>query len=82
MRKTTKDIYMYVLGAIVVIGMFAITYMLIMKQVPEDNSSVFYMLTGQLAAGFLMVLGYFFGTSKSSTDKTDILAKAEPIKES
>lgn len=81
MRKKTKDICMYILGALVVIGMFTITFLLIKYEVPKDNASVFYMLVGQLAAGFLMVLGYFFGTSKSSDDKTKLLSKANPIKE-
>jgi hypothetical protein len=38
------------------------------------------MLFGTLSAAFGSVIGFFFGTTKSSQDKTQLLAMADPIK--
>jgi len=63
-----KEIYMYVLGAIVVFGFFAIVIFKLTKG--EDVQ----LETGALIATFTLVVGYFFGSSKSSADKTKIIA--------
>ena len=41
---------------------------------PDGSSDVVFMLFGALVTGFGTVLQYFFGSSKSSTDKTSLLA--------
>lgn len=75
-----RDINLYTLAWIIVIGFFGLVGLLIFKEIPKDSNGVIYLLFGALAAGFSSVLGYFFGSSKGSSDKTDIIAKAEPIK--
>lgn len=67
-----KDIYMYVLGAIVVIGFFVVlSFMIYIGGYDKDLSIVL----GALIAAFTMVISYFFGSSKGSSDKNDIIKK-------
>lgn len=64
-----KEIYMYILGALVVVGFFAVViYKLINKQDAQLE-------IGSLIGAFGLVVGYFFGSSKGSADKTEILNK-------
>ena len=51
------------------------TGMMYFRPIPEAAIGPINQLFGALAAGFGLVLGYFFGSSKSSTDKTKLMAK-------
>ena len=75
-----RDSNMYVLAWTVIIGFFVLILFLLYNQVPKDQNGVIFMLFGALATGFGNVLQYFFGSSQSSQDKTNIIARAEPIK--
>ena len=70
-----KEIYMYVLASIIVIGFFVLTGILMFVTLPASSSNVVNLLFGGLVAGFATVLNYFFGSSKSSADKTAMLNK-------
>ena len=69
-----KTIYQYVLGAIIVAGFFVATYLLIYNSVPVENNDVLNMLLGALMAQFVNVVAYFYGSSKGSSDKTEIMS--------
>jgi uncharacterized membrane protein YeaQ/YmgE (transglycosylase-associated protein family) len=73
--KTAKDIYMYILGALIVLGFFGILAYLITKPAPLDNKDVLLILLGVLGAKFADVVGYFYGSSKGSADKSEMLEK-------
>lgn len=68
-----KEIYMYILGAIIVIGFFAV---LIYKLYKDKDANL---EIGGLITGFSLVLGYFFGSSKGSADKNEMLHNSTPI---
>lgn len=51
-------------------------YALVYIEVPERNTSIFHAFVGIIEAGFVGVLGYYFGSSKSSAEKTKLLDKA------
>ena len=71
-----KDVNLYVLAWVVVGGFFILTGMLML--IPEldgrTNNAMVNILFGGLVSGFATVLGYFFGSSKGSTDKTSLLS--------
>lgn len=69
------DTNLYVLAWIVVAGFFGLMGLLCFKALPDDSSGVVFMLFGALATGFGQVLQYFFGSSKSSAEKTTLMAK-------
>ena len=73
-RATGKrDVNLYVLAWTVVAGFFGLCFALMKVPLPEGSNDVVFMLFGTLATGFGMVLQYFFGSSKSSAEKTKLL---------
>jgi hypothetical protein len=75
MMKNTKDIFQYVLGGTIVIGFFLLLYMLINNEIPVANSEVLNLVIGALIGSFATVVGYFYGSSKGSSEKTELLNK-------
>ena len=71
--KNAKDIYMYLLGALIVIGAFFITGLLIFYEVPAGSKDALLLCLGVLIGLAASVVNYFFGSSKSSADKTILL---------
>lgn len=74
--KTTgkRDVNQYALAWVIVMGFFGLVCLLIFHELPKDSNGVIFMLFGALSAGFGSVIGYFFGSSKGSAEKTGILA--------
>lgn len=70
--KTDKNLY--TLAWTVVIGYFLLCTALMYVPLPQGSNQVVFMLFGALSSGFGMVLQYFFGSSKSSSDKTQHMA--------
>ena len=69
--KTWKEIYQYVLGALIVLSFFGVLTLLIFQQ-PADNP-VLNAMVGVLGTVTVGVANYFFGSSKGSSDKTEMI---------
>ena len=69
-----KDINLYILAWTVVIGFFGLMAALMKINLPVENIGPVNQLFGTLGTGFGLVLGYFFGSSKGSADKTALLS--------
>jgi len=65
------------LAWLVVLGFMVMTGILMFKGIAPGSTGVEMMLFGTLSTGFGTVLGYFFGTSKSSKDKDHIIANGK-----
>lgn len=65
-----KEIFMYVLGGLITIGFFATLIYLISKGGSESTVNL---LVGSLIGSFGLVVGYFYGSSKGSADKNELL---------
>lgn len=72
-----KDIAMYILGALVTIGFFATLIFMILKGSYESSVNL---IVGALVGSFTTIVAYFFGSSKSSVDKTEMIHNSTPIK--
>jgi drug/metabolite transporter (DMT)-like permease len=70
-----KDIFQYILGALIVIGFFLLLYLLVGAEVPETNKDLLNLVVGALIGSFATVVGYFYGSSKGSSDKDELLRK-------
>jgi uncharacterized membrane protein YjfL (UPF0719 family) len=75
-----KEIYMYLLGAFVVALCFFLAYLLIFTPVPESNQGIVNVAFGLVLGWGGAVVGYFFGTSKSSAEKTKMIANGHADK--
>lgn len=74
--KTLRVLFQYALGAMITAGFFFVLWSLLTKPIPPENSKELDILLGALVGAFTGgVVGYFFGTSMSSSEKNDIIAK-------
>jgi hypothetical protein len=74
MTRNSKDTFMYALGALIVIGFFSVLGIMFFAELPGANQDVGYLVVGALVAQFSLVIGYFYGSSKGSSDKTDLIS--------
>jgi drug/metabolite transporter (DMT)-like permease len=70
----SKDLFQYILGALIVIGFFALLYLLVATQVPEPNKDLLNLVVGALIGSFATVVGYFYGSSSSSAKKDETIS--------
>jgi hypothetical protein len=73
--KNGKDLFQYILGGVIVAGFFILLYLLIRTEVPEKNADVLNLVIGALIGSFTTIVGYFYGSSKGSSEKTELLNK-------
>ena len=66
---------MYSLAALIVLKIFVLVGLLIFQTMPEANKDLLILVIGNLMAAFISVISYFFGSSKGSSDKTEIINK-------
>ncbi len=66
-----KEIYQYALAALIVIAFFIVLVLMIEKG--SDANPVLNVMVGTLGTITVMVASYFFGSSKGSADKNDII---------
>jgi drug/metabolite transporter (DMT)-like permease len=70
-----KNVFQYILGAMIVIGFFVLMYLLLAQAVPEQNKDILNIVVGALIGSFTSIVGYFYGSSLGSADKNDLLRK-------
>jgi hypothetical protein len=79
MIMKTKNLPLYVLSGLIIIGYFAFLFMLQFNEVPVTNRDILNQAAGALLMAFAAVVNYWVGSSAGSNDKTELLAKAPPI---
>ncbi len=76
MEKNSKDIFQYALAGLVVLFSFWLVIRIAMYGLPSADTTftnLFFALVMGVMNALMLVLGYFFGSSKGSADKTDIM---------
>lgn len=68
-----KDVFLYILGGLIVIGFFALLILLVMAEVPNTNKDLLNLVVGALIGSFSGVVTYFFGSSASSAKKDETI---------
>jgi uncharacterized membrane-anchored protein len=74
-----KDIFQYALAALIVIVVVILIYVVFKTSLPPENKDIALMVIGAIVMKFGDVVGYFFNSSKGSAEKTDIIARSQPI---
>lgn len=70
-----RNIFQYALGALIVLGFFALLYVLVKTTVPETNKELLNITVGALIGCFTSIVGYFYGSSAGSAEKNEMLKK-------
>ena len=60
-------------GVMVMVSFCFLQYVLVYRHIPEENKDVFLHLMGMIDTAAGLVIGYYFGSSKGSADKTKML---------
>ena len=63
-----------VLGAVVILGFFAVLGIMVAKKLPAGAETEFSIMLGALATMTAAVVNYFFGSSAGSREKTRLIA--------
>lgn len=71
--KQVRELALYVLASVIIASVVSFLILLTLKETPTGNKDPLMMALGALLAAFGTVVGYFFGSSKGSADKTDTL---------
>jgi hypothetical protein len=59
-----------IIALVSVLGVFGLLFLLCFRAIPRENSSLMYMAVSQvLGLGFGIVIGFYFGSSKTEADK-------------
>lgn len=69
LKKITKADMRHILAFIVTMGFFIQILIILNHGVPESNKEVVYTSLGTSGAAFTLMLSYYFGQSKSESDK-------------
>ncbi len=73
--KITEKIMQYILGLAVVVGFFMLLFQLTKVAIPENNNDMLNIVIGALIGAFITVVGFYYGSSKGSSDKNDMISK-------
>ena len=75
----TKSSIPGILAISVTIGFFGLLALTAFHSMPPDSAKIIDIMTGSLGTAWIMIIGYYFGSSSGSDRKTELLAQAPPI---
>lgn len=71
--KNLKDSFQYILAIVICIAFFWLVIVLVRKEIPQENSALLNITVGALIGSFTTIVSYYFGSSRSSASKDDII---------
>jgi hypothetical protein len=70
-----NDIMMIITGSVGLLAFLAILYTILFRTLPEGNEKLVYHLLGVVEGVAVTMFAYYFGSSKGSKDKSEMLGK-------
>ena len=62
-----------IISLFMVVVIVALLFLMFIIELPENNKEMAYLVVGGLMGSFTTIIAFWFGSSKGSSDKTDIL---------
>lgn len=62
-----------IISLFMVILIVALLLLMFMIELPDNNKDMAYLVVGALMGSFTTIIAFWFGSSKGSSDKTDII---------
>ena len=79
MRTANKD-WTPTIGFFILLAAFSLAFWALMHyQVPDSNKAMVYSMCGTIGTLTIMAATFFYGTTRDSGRKTELLAKAGPV---
>ncbi len=66
-----------ILGCLIVTFFFILVGMLFFIKIPTENIQIVNILIGAIGVSFTTIIAYYFGSSKGSADKNELLKNKE-----
>ena len=76
MSDFKKNWLFYLVGILTLIGFFMLSTFIILHIVPDTNKDMIHDVLSTLRDALMIIIGYFYGSSKSSSDKNTIIDQA------
>lgn len=70
-----KDYMMFITGITGLVSFLALVYVILFKGVPSENEKLVYHLLGVVEGVALTIFAYYFGSSKGSSEKNEMIKK-------
>lgn len=80
MQTENKSIMPALLTTVIGAAFIGCLFALFSVDIPEPNKDLLVYMTGQLGGAFGVALAFWFGTTRSSSDKTALIAKAGAVR--
>lgn len=80
MQKTTQSLVPAFLTWVIVSSFATVMVMLFLKDVPTANRDIIVYMVGQLSGFTSAVIAFWFGTTRESGRKTELIAQSAPVK--
>jgi len=74
-KQGKRDWMQTTVAAIGLVMLGFVLYVLVYRHIPDDNKTLFIHFIGIIEGVALSIFGYYFGTSKGSTDKNKLINK-------
>lgn len=69
-ERSILSFLMMVIVMAILMGIFAV-------EIPDNNKDMAYLVVGGLMGSFTTIIAFWFGSSKGSSDKTDIINQSQ-----
>ncbi|MEI6683434.1 MAG: hypothetical protein WCO44_12430 [Bacteroidota bacterium] len=74
-KNIVSEVFFYAVGLVILVGFFLLSTFLMTHLIPEGNRDMIKDVLATLRDALMIIIGYFYGTSKSSADKNAIFDK-------
>jgi hypothetical protein len=81
MQKATRSPVPAILSTLVTVGYFGILLGMMLDKLSVKDSQALLLMLGSLSTGWGMVMAFWFGTTRASEVKTELLAKSPAIQQ-
>lgn len=73
----SKNTFRYILASLITVSFFGLLIVLVYRAIPAGNKDILNLIIGALIGAFLTIVNYEWGSSKGSSEKTEMLKKQE-----
>ena len=74
-KEIINQVFFYAVGIVVLLGFFMLSTFLITRVIPAENRDMIKDILATLRDAIMIIIGYFYGSSKSSADKSVTIDK-------
>jgi RsiW-degrading membrane proteinase PrsW (M82 family) len=77
LKNEFEKYFQYVLAGIIVLGFFIAIIVFMVHDIPKDNIGSVNLLVGALIGAFSLIVSFYWGSSKGSKDKDEIISNGQ-----